>query len=231
MRFLALLKSSPCHNSLRIPRILHIVQDSSSHFFVRLLGADLLLNYGLTGSRALFGCQKRDQDVAFHARHGLDLARVADFTEQAGHLGASDFLVGHFAPAMENHRANFVTLSKKPDDLVLADLIIVLCRGRAKLDFLELRAAAALALLVRLLVLLVKIFAVVGDLANRRIRRRRDFHQIESAFARHPNRFVWLHHSKLATILINHTHFTRPNPLIDAGTVALPEIPFCDKSP
>ena len=74
-------------------------------------------------------------------------------TSKAIHLGAANFLVSHFAAAMKNHRANFVTIAEEADDLVLANLIIVL-RGRGtKLNFLELRATAALALLVRFFVL------------------------------------------------------------------------------
>ena len=156
---------------------------------------------------------------------------LADLTEQAGHFRPAHFLMRHFAAAMENHGANFVTFAEKPNDLVLADLIIVFRGRRPELHFLELRTAAALALLVRLLVLLIKKLAVIGDLANRRIGRRRNFHQIQTPFACHTKRFIWLHHSELATLLINDPDFTRPNPLVDAGAITLPEIPFCDKFP
>jgi hypothetical protein len=84
---------------------------------------------------------------------------------------------------------------------------------------------------MRLLILLVQKFAVIGDLANWRIRRWRDFHQVESAFARQANGLVRLHHPKLGAFLINHPDFARPDPLVDAGTVALPEAAFCDNSP
>jgi hypothetical protein len=124
-----------------------------------------------------------------------------------------------------------VTFPKETNDLVLANLIIVFRGGRPKLYFFKLRAPAALALLVSLLVLLVKEFAVVGDFANRRIGGGRNFHQVESPFAGHTNRFVRLHHSKLGTLLIYHPDFARPNPLIYAGAVALPEAAFCDNSP
>jgi len=85
-------------------------------------------------------------------------------------------------PRWKNHRAHFVAFAEEPQDLVLANLIVVLRSGGPELDFLQLRAAAALALLVGFLVGLIKIFAVVGDLANRRISRGRDFHQIEPFF-------------------------------------------------
>src|SRR5262249_58580531 len=105
----------------------------------------------------------------FHARHGFDLAGVCNLSQQARHFGAAYFLVRHFAAAMKNHRANFVAFSEEPDDLILANLIIVFGGGGPKLHFLELRTAAALALLMGLLVLLIQKLAVVGDLANRRV--------------------------------------------------------------
>jgi len=180
---------------------------------------------------ALFWRQQGYENITFHAGHGFDLAVFADFPQQARHLRAAHFLVCNFSAAVKNHGADFMTFPKETNDLVLANLIIVFRGGRPKLYFFKLRAPAALALLVSLLVLLVKEFAVVGDFANRRIGGGRNLHQVESPFARHTNRFVRLHHSKLGTLLIYHPDFARPNPLIYAGAVALPEAAFCDNSP
>jgi hypothetical protein len=189
------------------------------------------LRYRLSYCHAFFGSEQRDQDIAFHARHRLDLPVFADFPEQARHFGAPYLLVRHFAPAMENHRANFVALPQEPDDLILANLIIVLRGGRTKFYFFQLRAATALALLVGLFILLVKKFAVIGDFANRRIGRRRNFHQIQSAFARHFNGFERLHDAKLTAFFIDDPDFTRPDTLVHASAIGLPEVTFCDNSP
>src|SRR5271170_877147 len=132
---------------------------------------------------------------------------------------------------MENHGANFVAVAKEADNLVFANLIIVLGGGGTKLYFLELRATAALALLVRFFVGLVEILAVVGDLANGRIRRRRDFHQVKPTLARQFQRFERLHDAKLATLFINHPEFARPDPFVNSDTVTLPEAAFCDIPP
>jgi len=102
---------------------------------------------------------------------------------------------------------------------------------RPKLHFLELRAAAALALLMSLFVLLIKKLAVVGDLANRRIGGGRNLHQVESTFAGHANRFEGLHHTELAAYFVNHANFARADAFVNARAVALPEIPICDISP
>src|SRR5260370_17448768 len=127
---------------------------------LRLLGAGRLLAHRLGDADAFFRGQQRYQDVAFHARHGLDLALVANLHEQAVHLGAPDFLVGHFAPAVKNHRAHFVAFAEEPEDLVLANLIVVLRGGGPKLNFPQLHAAAVLPLLSLLFFSPVTIFAL-----------------------------------------------------------------------
>src|SRR5712692_135165 len=93
------------------------------------------------------------------------------------------------------------------------------------------RAAAALALLVGLFVGLIKIFSVVGDLANRRISRGRDFHQVEPFFLGQFQGFKRLHDAELAAFFINHPDFASADSFVDANAVALPEAAFCDKSP
>src|SRR5260370_30926001 len=132
---------------------------------------------------------------------------------------------------MKNHRAHFVAFAEEPQDLVLANLIVVLRGGGPKLDFLQLRAAAALALLVGLFVGLVKIFAVVGDLANRRIGRGRNFHQVEPLFLRQLYGFKRLHDAELAAFFINHPDLASPDSFVNTNAVALPEAAFCAKSP
>src|SRR5713226_2632887 len=103
----------------------------------------------------------------------------------------------HFAPPVEYHRPHFVAFPEKPDDLILANLIIVFRGRRPEFHFFQLRPAAALTLLVSLLVLLIEEFPVVGDLANRRVRRRRDLHQVKAPFPRHLYCFEGLHDAEL----------------------------------
>src|SRR5215471_39529 len=183
-------------------------------------------------ARSLFGSKQRHKDVAFHTRRRLDLPLVAELAEQASHLRAPDFLVSHFAATVKNHGADFVAFAEKPNDLVLANLKIMFGGVGPELDFLERGAAAAFALLMSSLVLLVQKLAVIGDLANRRIRGGRNFHQIQAAFAGHAKRFKRLHHAKLTAVFVNHPDFASTYAFVDANTVALlPEIPICDSSP
>jgi hypothetical protein len=193
-----------------------------------LIGRPLWCRY----AAALFRSEERHKNVPFHARRSFDLSLIAEFAQQASHLGAADFLVRHFAATMKNHGSNFMTFAKEADDLVLANLKIVFRGVGPELDFFQSRATAALTLLVCPLVRLVKKLAVIGDLANRRIGRGRDLHQIQSAFAGHAKRFKRLHDAKLTAVFVNHPDFASSNPFIDADAIALrPEIPICDNSP
>jgi hypothetical protein len=198
---------------------------------LRLLDVGCGLPARLCYRDAFFRREQSYQNVAFHARHRFDLALVGNFDQQAVHLGAAYFLVRHFAATMENHGANFVAVAEKADDLVFANLIIMLRSGGTKFYFLELRTTAALALFVRFFVGLVKIFAVIGNLANWRVRRGRNFHQIKTALARQLHRLEWLHDAKLAALFINHPDLASANPLVDADAIALPEAAFCDIPP
>src|SRR2546430_9141735 len=56
------------------------------------------------------------------------------------HLRAAHFLVRHFAATMKNHGAHLVALAEEADDLILANLIVVLRSVGPKLDFLQLRS-------------------------------------------------------------------------------------------
>jgi len=63
---------------------------------------------------------------------------IGDFLEQPVHLCAAHFLMSHFAAAMKDHRLDFVAFAQKPDNLVLAHLVVVLRGSWPELDFLEL---------------------------------------------------------------------------------------------
>ncbi len=86
-----------------------------------------------------------------------------------------------------------------------------------------------LSLLVRFFVGLVKVFSVVGDLANRRVGGRRNFHQIQPLLAGKLNRLERRHHTQLPAILIHHANFTRAYSIVDSNPVCLPKTAFRDK--
>jgi len=184
-----------------------------------------------SGAGTFFGSQKRNQNVSFHAWRRFDLRVFANFSKQARHLGAAHFLVRHFAATVKNHGANFVSFTEEANNLILANLKIMFCGCGTKLHFLELRATAALALLVGFLVLLVLEFTVIGNLANGGIRRGRNLHQIQTAFTSQAHGFKRLHDAQLSAFFVNHPDFASSNPLVDADTVRLPKIPISDNNP
>ena len=123
------------------------------------------------------------QDGAFHARHELDHAGVADVLDEAVDDLVAQFAVGHLAAAEAQARLHLVALGQEADRLVLLGLVVVLVHGDRELDFLEgddllLLARGALALF-----LLVEKAAVVLDAADGRNGVGRNFNQIEAALA------------------------------------------------
>src|SRR2546421_153416 len=161
---------------------------------------------------------------------GLDLVEISP-TADPPVCKITDYGKYLYQANKKAHCAHFVAFAEEPQDLVLANLIIVFRGGGPKLDFLQLRAAAAFALLMSFFVGLVKIFAVVGDLANGRISRGRDFHQVEPSFPGQLHGLKRLHDAQLTTLFINPPDFASPDSFVDANAVALPEAAFCDKSP
>src|SRR6185437_8741507 len=143
---------------------------------------------------------------------------LLDILQQTHHLSAANVLMGHFAPAMENHGLHFVTLAEELDNLVLANLIVMLGRRGAKLHFLDLCALLVLARLMSLFVLLVEKLAEIGDFADRRHGIRRNLDQIEPRLARRLHGVEVSHHAKLIPLVIDHAQFARANAFVHPRT-------------
>ena len=66
------------------------------------------------------------------------------------------------------------------------------------------------------LFLLVQVFPVVHDAANRRLSGGRDFYQVESFFAGNLERIEGRHDAQLITLIVDHANFTDTNAFIRA---------------
>jgi hypothetical protein len=66
------------------------------------------------------------------------------------------------------------------------------------------------------LFLLVKIFAVIHDAANGRLRCGRNFHQIQGFFAGDLERIEGSHNSQLVAFIVDHANFADANTLVGA---------------
>src|ERR1700674_5007611 len=139
-------------------------------FCFRATGFPLFSLSGRSSSPGTFlRRQQGHQDVGLHARSDLDQGVIGNVLQQPLHLRAAYFLVGHLAATVEDHGLDFMAFTEKSDDLVLANLIVVLGRSRPEFYFLELRPLLMFALFVRFFVGLVKVLAIIGDLTNRRV--------------------------------------------------------------
>src|ERR1019366_3407131 len=164
-----------------------------------------------------------------HARPKFDHRIFAHFFQQAIHLFAAHFLMRHFAAAVENHGLDLMPFAKEPDDLIPTHLEIVFGGGRPELHFFQLRGFLMFPLLVLLFAFLIQEFAVVGNLAHRRIGRRRNLNEVQSPLARHLNRLERLHHSQLPAFFIYDANFPRPDLIIYPDSIIRPKTSLGDK--
>src|SRR5271156_2068236 len=177
--------------------------------------------------RAFFRREQREQNICFHARPEFHLRVVDDISHQPVHLGTAHVLVRHFAAAMKDHRFHFIAFAEEPNDLIFANLVIVLGRGGPKLHFLDVRTFLMLLGFVSLFVRFVEKLAVVHDLADGRHGIRRNFHHVEPGLAGRFHRIGQSHHAQLVSLFVHHANFSSANSLVYFETTA--PTTFCDK--
>ena len=124
---------------------------------------------------------------------------------------SAHFLIGHFASAIGQHDFRFVAFFQKSLNLPDLDLEIVLVRPWTQFDFLDLGRFLVSPTLMVFLAQLILVLAVIHDAADWRRRRRRDFHQIVSAFLRLLERFRRRKDAELLAFRPDHPDFTDSN--------------------
>ena len=122
-------------------------------------------------------------------------------------------------PRNQDVGLDLVALFQEPDDVVLLELVIVLIRVGAKLNFLDVDALLVFFRFVSLLLHLVAVLAVIHDPAHRRDRLRCYLYQVETAFFRGSNRRLWRHDSELGSVLVDYTDLSGANSVIDARLI------------
>ena len=152
----------------------------------------------------------------FHTWHELHQACVADIQNQPVDDLVAKVAVSHLAAFEPQGCLNLVALSKKANGLVLFGLIVVLVHRNRELyffdddDFLLLpRGAVAL-------ILLVKEFAVVLDLADRRNGIRRDLYEIQRSLAGHLEGVKRSHDAELFAVFIDDANLAGADAFIGA---------------
>jgi hypothetical protein len=119
-----------------------------------------------------------------------------------------------FAATEKNGRFDFVTLFQKPDDVVLLEIVIVLIGIGSKLHFLDRDVSLMLLGFVKLLIELVKVFAVIHDSANRRICSRRNLDQIQTPLFSDLERCLRRHDTELLVLVVNYAYFASSDSLV-----------------
>lgn len=123
------------------------------------------------------------QDRAFHARHKLNGAGIANVLDKAVDLGISQFAVGHLAAAKTQAGFYLVAFGKEAKSMILLGLVVVLVESDRELHFLDDDHFLLLTRSVFALIFFVEEAAVILDAADRRNGIGRDLHQIESPLA------------------------------------------------
>lgn len=114
-------------------------------------------------------------------------------------------LVSHFATSEAQRDLGFIALIQKSDQITQLDLIVIVISRRPEFHFLDLNLLLLQLGFVLLLAFLVLVFAVIHDPTNRRLRLRRDFHQVQLSFFSLHQRFTQTDNTQL---LAFHTHQT-----------------------
>ena len=122
---------------------------------------------------------------AFHARHELDDAVVADVHDEAIDDLVAEVAVSHLAALEAEAGFDLVAFGEEANGLVLLGLVVVFVYGDGELDLFDDDDLLALASGAVGLVLLVEVFAVVLDLADGRDSVGRNLYEVEGLFAGH----------------------------------------------
>src|SRR5262249_3681592 len=160
--------------------------------------------------------EDRVQRVAFLPWTELDDAAVADIVDQSLQDAAPQAGARHLASTEEDRGLDLVTLIQKTQHVVLLGLVVVIVHVDAELHFLDRDRLLVFLGLALFFLLLVQVFPVIHDAANRRLRCGGNLYQVEVTFAGHLERFERWQDADLFAFIVNHANFTRANALICA---------------
>ena len=156
------------------------------------------------------------QRVPFLSRTELDDSLIADIFNQPLQNLASQAGARHLASAEEDRRLDLVALIQKTQHVVLLGLVVVIVHVDAELHFLDRDRLLVFLGLALFFLLLVQVFPVIHDAANRRLRRGGNLYQVKVTFTGHLERFERWQDADLLAFIVNHANFARANTLICA---------------
>jgi len=125
--------------------------------------------------------------------------------------------MGDFTPAEEERNLYLVPLFEEPFDIPELELKIMVFGPRPDFDFLYMNNGLVFLRFLAPLVLLVFIFPVIHDPADRRRSSRGDLHQIQTLFLGEPDGLFDGQNPDLFSVGIDDPHFRRPDLSVDVG--------------
>ena len=153
---------------------------------------------------------------ALHAGHELDQAGVTDIQDQTVNDLVAQVAVGHLPPLEAQRRLHLIALAKEAHGLVLLRLIVMLIDRDRELDLFDDDDLLFLACRAVALILLVKEFAVVLDLADRRNGIRRDLYEIQRSLAGHLEGVKRSHDAELFAVFVDDANLAGADAFIGA---------------
>ncbi len=151
--------------------------------------------------------------AAFHARTRLHLTVLRQVFRKPNQQLFPQFGMGDLAPPELYDRLHAIALFQEADGVILFELVVVVVRIGPELQLFDLHHVLLLLGFVLFLFLLVLIMAVVDGLGDRRNRRGRNQHQIESHLLRFPQR-GGSGHDLGFTVRKNSPNLARPDGLV-----------------
>lgn len=126
-------------------------------------------------------------------------------------------LVGHFAAPKAQGHLDLIALAQKLQHRPHFDVIVMLVRTRTELDFLDLNNVLLFAGFCLTLLLLILEFAKVHDLADRRLRIRRDFDKVKPCLLGHSHGARRRHDAYVFAISTDQTDLGATDAVIHTG--------------
>src|SRR5918992_1788713 len=168
------------------------------------------------GSTSMLWSQDHGDDAAFHLWRLFDSRHVLHLEHEPLELALPEFGVFMFSSAKAHTHLRFIPLLEEPPDLTALHLVIVLLGLGAHPYFFDLDAVLFLLGLTPTFVLLIAEFAVIDDLAHRRIGIRRHLDEVELACGRHRQRLVHRDNTQMFPIRSDHPYLSPADHTVDA---------------
>src|ERR1035438_880870 len=154
-----------------------------SRGLVRLGRVWLVSLWRLGGGLCFRWRQDQMQRVAFLPRPKLHDRLVAQILDQALQNSTPQTLAGHLASAEKDGGLDLVAFGEKAQHVVFLGVVVVVVHVDTELHFLDYDLVLMFLRFALALFLLVQVFPVIHDAANRRLGGGRDFYQVEGFLA------------------------------------------------